>query len=323
MTNKDLAGEELLKTWEGIRSQGITQEKHAEMLEIPYEIYKARYYRAMTRRRLSKVLDAELDKPELFNVDKFIPLEFELSDFVAICDIHAPCTDYDFAMLPARIAEKHVKKGKRVLVVHGDVFDGGSFSKWEKVVADPSWEDERRAASNLFALWSQTFDQIVVMPGNHDYRMIKRVEGQVSFGGMLWGMADERDKDLSQMFGSLFSTGKLTASPVDHCFIDTPRGRYIVAHGSQYSVNPLNVANEMSQKYQAHVITGHEHHLGLSMDRFGRYFLINNGGLFDKDKFAYVTLQASKRPVMKKGFTFVKDGFPNVFGAWTDWSKWL
>lgn len=321
--NNDLAGEELLRAWDTIKPSGITQEKHAAELGVPYEIYKARYYRAMDNRRFARMLDSQLDKPELFKADEYKPLEFQFGSFLAVCDIHAPCTDYDFAMLPAMIAKKHLKRGNRVLVVHGDVFDGAASSTWQKIVRDPTWDDERAAAANLFAIWGQVFDKIIIMPGNHDYRLLKRLEGEMSFGNMVWGMVDEKDKNLAHMFGGLFSTGHLTISPVDHCLIDTPQGLYVIAHGSQYSINPLTVANEMAQKYHAHVILGHEHHLGLAMSRFGRYYLINNGGLFDDKKFSYVQLQANKRPAMKTGFTFVRDGFPNVFGAWTDWNKWL
>ena len=322
--NKDLTGEEILKVWEGLRNTGgFTQEMHAKELGIAFEVYKARVSRAMTNRRFIKANGLDLDKPELFTVDKYIPLEFEFKSFITVSDIHVPCADYDYAMLPAAIAKMYMKKGERILVVHGDIFDGGAFSRWEKIVQDPSWEDERAAGTNLFALWSDTFDQIIVMPGNHDYRMMKTLEGQASFGGMVWGMVDEKNQDLAGMFGRMFSTGKLTTSPVDHCFIDTPQGRYIVAHGTSYSVNPFIVANEMSHKYETHVISGHEHHVGMTIDRFGRYYLINDGGLFDKDKFSYVTLQASKRPVMKNGFTLVKNGYPTVFGPWTNWSEWL
>ena len=321
--NSELSGNEILKLWEGVRNTKITQEQHAKELGIPYETYKARYYRAMNNRRFAKANGLDFDKPELFNADKYIPMEFEFDSFVAISDVHVPCTDYDFAMLPAVIAQKHLKKGNRVLIIHGDIFDGGAFSRWPKIVQDPTWEDERAAGTNLFAHWAETFDQIIIMPGNHDYRMLMTLEGQASFGGMVWGMVDEQNKDLAHMFGRMFSTGKLTTSPLDHCFIDTPQGKYIVAHGTSYSVNPLTVANDMAQKYQAHVISGHEHHVGITVDRFGRYYLINNGGLFDKDKFSYVTLQASKRLVMKQGFTMVKDGHPIVFGPWINWADWL
>jgi len=34
-------------------------------------------------------------------------------------------------------------------------------------------------------------------------------------------------------------------------------------------------------------------------------------------------LQASKRLVMKQGFTMVKDGHPIVFGPWINWADWL
>ena len=296
------------------------------MLKISYKEYKEIFYAAMDRRRYAKFIEENqgvLYKPQLFQVDQYKAAEFTIDNFIAICDIHVPCTDYDFAMLPAAIARKHLPAGERFLVVHGDVFNADAFSRWPKLVKVPTWAEERDAGSNLFAIWAKTFDKIFVMPGNHDYRVLTRLDGEISFPGMVWDMASEQDSDLKQMFGALFSTDRLSVSSVDHCFINTTRGRYTVMHGTSYGKNPLTNANEYSQRYQSHIISGHEHHIGITKDLFDRYWLINNGGLYDPNKLSYVSLQASKKPVMKKGFTMVRKGYPTPFGDWIDWNEWL
>jgi len=322
----NISDEELLKLSRRAAFLGIGHEELSKRLEISYEELKQRIAHVREKEYYSKFLEenqGDLYKPELFKVNVYKPLEFQLNNFIAVCDVHVPCTDYDFAMLPAAVAKKNLPEGERILFVHGDVFNQDVFGKWPKVVQAPTWQQEREAAANLFAIWAKTFDKIIVTPGNHDYRILTKLEGQSSFAGILWDMIGEQDQDLNQMFGSLFSTGKLVTSAVDYVFVETRKGRYIIEHGKEYSINPLTVANEDAQKYQSHVIRGHEHHVGLTMDKFNRYWIINNGGLFDKDKFAYVSLQASKRPVMKKGFTMVKSGYPTLFGQWTDWREWI
>ena len=163
----------IYQEWLELQDRGVTQEEHAQILEITYGSYKSKVYRGKL----------ELDKSELFNVHKYVPSEYKFDNFIAVSDIHAPCTDYDFAMYPALIAAEHLPEGERRLIVHGDVFDGGAFSKWPKIVKEPSWADERLAASNLFGIWAHTFDEIIIMPGNHDYRRLMRLEGEETFKG--------------------------------------------------------------------------------------------------------------------------------------------
>jgi hypothetical protein len=58
------------------------------------------------------------------------------------------------------------------------------------------------------------------------------------------------------------------------------------------------------------------------MDRFDRYYIINNGGLFDQSKMAYVQLKTNTCANMSQGFTMIKNGYPYLFGNFTDWEKW-
>jgi len=98
-----------------------------------------------------------------------------------------------------------------------------------------------------------------------------------------------------------------------------------VTHSRNYSVNQLTVADQLALKHQQNVISHHEHHLAKGWDRFGRYVIVNNGGLYDQSKLAYATLDDSKGAAMVPGFTALKDDVPIVFGKFpfTDWREWL
>jgi len=301
----DIAGEALLKAWEGLRLQGTTQEQHARELGIPYEIYKARFYRAMANRRFEKI-----NRPDLF--DWSLPVEWVLDweDFMVVGDVQLPTTDYDFAMLPAYIAAKQLKSPRR-LIIAGDLFNFDGFSQYENLIKLPSIEHEFEAARNVIGLWSITFDEIYMVIGNHEERLLKTLQGQVQV------------QDIMSIVNAQLPIGKVKATVRDALRVKTSQGMYLVAHGGSYRKNPLSVANEIAQKEQAHVILHHEHHAAMGMDIYNRYFVVNNGGLFDRDKMAYVMLKTKAMASMSQAFTMVRRGYPYLFGKWTDWAMWL
>ena len=228
-------------------------------------------------------------------------------DFIIVGDIHVPTTDYDFASLVLVIAKKY---GIKQLIIAGDTFNMDAFSLYEAISETPSWEQERDAARILFHDWLEWFDDIYVIMGNHDRRLQKWAGGQL----------DETD-----IFGMITSSDKVHVSNYGYLTVKTRQGDYLVTHSKNYSVNQLTVASELAQKYQCHIISHHEHHSAIGWDRFGRYVIVNNGGLFDQNKMAYVMLENGKNPVMKNSFCMLRNGSVKVFGKepFTDWSEYL
>ncbi len=304
--NKDIQGEALLKLWEGTRATGITQEQHARQLGIPYEIYKARFYRAMANRRFERA-----NRPDLF--DWSLPVEWVLDwdDFIVVGDVQLPTTDYDFAMLPAYVAANKLQRPRR-LIIAGDLFNFDGFSKYENLIALPSIEQEFDAARNVIGLWAMTFDEIYMVMGNHEERMLKALQGQVQV------------QDIMNIVNAKLPIGKVKATVRDALRVKTSRGDYYIAHGASYRKLPLSVANELAQKEQANIVLHHQHHLAMGMDIYNRFILIDNGGLFDVEKMAYVQLHSKAMAGMSQGFTLVKGGYPYLFGKHiTNWRDWL
>ena len=264
----------------------------------------------MTRGKVAGIVKRQKEKD--LNRRKFdtvaLGTPFTLQgDFIIVGDVHVPTTDYDFASLVLVVAKK---QGVKRLIIAGDMFNMDAFSLYEAVVASPSWREERDAARVLFHTWLEWFDDIYVIMGNHDRRLQKWAGGQL---------------DESDIFGMVTSSDKVHVSNWGHLKVKTAQGDYMVTHSKEYSINQLTVANEMAQKYQCHMITHHEHHTAIGWDRYGRYVIVNNGGLFDQSKMAYVVLDSSKRPVMKNSFCMLKNGVPRLFGhvPFTDWSEYV
>jgi len=102
------------------------------------------------------------------------PMRARCDNALVVGDVHVPCTDYEFSKLAMLVARK---QNVKTLIVAGDTFNVDSFSKYQAVVPAPTWAQERDAARVLFAEWTDWFDDIYVIMGNHDRRIQKVTAG--------------------------------------------------------------------------------------------------------------------------------------------------
>jgi hypothetical protein len=302
-----LTGEVLHELWRTPKSDGRrrSQRDLAEEVDLGFNAVHGRIWRYQKSLERGGVKE----KPELFDVGLPMPLHLA-GDWMIVGDVHAPCTDYDFATLLPAIAENHLSRPRR-LIVAGDLINFDQFAYEEqRRITLPNWRKERIAARHLLEMWLQVFDEIVWLMGNHERRLSKKTRGEL-----------EAD-DLGRM---VLDDPRVTVSLYGYCTIETPTGLWRVTHASNYSVNQLTVADALANKFQCHIISHHEHHLAIGWDRFKHHVIVNNGGLFDPQKLAYVVLDDSKSPGMVQGFTMLRGGYAHVFGPepFTDWSQWL
>lgn len=236
---------------------------------------------------------------------------FDDENCIVVGDVQLPTTDWEFAKLPAEIAKKHIK-GDKILYIVGDWANADAFSRYENIVSLPSWNDEKEASRYLLSYYLSIFDLIKIFPGNHERRRQKFMGGQDSkLDGLMDELLPKEGRD------------RILFSNFDRCTINNSTGKWTLLHGKNYSQNPLMNSNKYAQKFQSHIISHHEHKYAIGMSKFGGYYIIDNGGLFDREKMAYVQLDTSTSPEMAQGFTMLKNGHPYPFADFTDWNYWL
>lgn len=229
-------------------------------------------------------------------------------DWLVAGDVHLPSIRADLFDKFLAIAKRWLPPGRRRCILAGDLVNAEAFSPFEPAQTPSPFAQELSAARDFFTTLLSVFDQVIVLPGNHDRRLSKRTRGALSFGDLL---------------RLIVHTPRVIVTDYGFVTIQTPQGVWRVTHGSQFSQTPLTQAERLAWKYQQHVISHHEHRLAVGHDRYGHYILVNNGGLFDHTQLAYVHRDDSGRPTMVPGFTLLRHGFPYVFGLWTDWTLWL
>ena len=230
-------------------------------------------------------------------------------DMVIVGDTHIPYTDYVFAERVTMIGKRHLRKPRKLLLA-GDFFSLDNFSHYLAVVTPPTWAEEREYARNLIHYWRDVFDEIWMLMGNHERRLQKWTEGAFE------------EKDLLAL---ITTSDKVQMSNRGWCTVEGAGRTWRVTHSKNYSVNQLTVADQLAWKFEANIISFHEHHLSKGFDRFGNHVIVNGGCLVDPNKLAWVVLDDSKAAGMKKGFVLFKNGSAEPLGEapFTDWSKWL
>jgi hypothetical protein len=289
-----LSDNDLIAKVDEAKANHIPLEVLARELGITYNALHSKLYRV--RKKVKS-------RPELFNI-QLGSAPLLTGDWMIVGDVQIPSTDYEFALLPALVAKKHLRKSRQLLIA-GDFWNMDAFSTYPNIVPLPSWKEEMDAGGQLLCEWLEEFDRIVLLEGNHERRLVKLTNGEA------WLEMFYRDPRI-----------EFTRYP--YAVIQNG-SEWRVTHPKGYSKDPLKVANYLALKHQQNIISFHEHHFGLTYDEFGRHIIINGGGLFDPKKMAYVVMDDNKTPTMVPGFVMLKGGYPYLFGKdkLTDWSRWL
>jgi len=196
------------------------------------------------------------------------PRVIDVAECMIVGDVHVPTTDVDMFTRMLMVAKKHMHKPRRLLIIAGDLYNMDAFSSYPHEVVPTTFDDELRAARAFLDDCFTVFTHVYYFPGNHERRLSKITHGQYSMS---------RLAELTSTHEA-FSYG-------DYGFVTVKSGgvTWRITHAKNYSIQQLNVADALAQKYRTNIIQHHEHHLAIGWDRYGHNVIVNNGGLFNAD----------------------------------------
>lgn len=233
-------------------------------------------------------------------------------NFAVIGDFHIPTTQYKWlrdAVLP--ICERHLKPPRK-LILAGDLFNMDALSEYKNITPPISLTTELTIGRAVMAQLLSVFDEVYYIMGNHDHRLHKVLDGDVS-NELLRGIITPL-------------RNRLQISPYKYMRVTSGGHQWHIAHQRNYSRNVLNVANKLANKHNMNVITWHEHHVGKGRDEWNRHTIVNGGGLHDPEMMAYVSVDDSTSPKMKNGFVLLIDGTAHLitpYPSMTNINRWL
>jgi hypothetical protein len=178
-------------------------------------------------------------------------------------------------------------------LINGDFLSCDSCSPWPKMAIDfPSFRQELSAAKIVIRVLLQTFKRIWYNSGNHEWRLARKFDGQLSIGDFL-GDIDG-----------------LTFSEYRSCILKSGGRQAWITHQKNYSKIPLSVPRELARTIHMDILCAHNHHLAKGYDASGNYWLAEGGYVRDSKRTIYKEMNNTTHPAWNAGFIFIRNGLP-------------
>ena len=220
---------------------------------------------------------------------------------LVVADIHGKLLDPYFLETSIDIAQAW---GIKEIVVAGDLFDMSMFSRFGRDTNSPTFRDEIESVEKIIQAFSIAFDKIYLLSGNHDARIILKLEGEFS----------------NTMLGKLITDNKkVIISNYSSCDINST---YKVLHPASYRQVPGSVARDMCSRFLRSVIASHGHGTSMSRDRSGKFYAIDVGGTVDRDKVGYIHHRITPHPKWTRSFVIIADNKPYIIDEDSDFKFW-
>ncbi len=201
-----------------------------------------------------------------------------------------------------------LKWGVDGTMIGGDWLCMDKWSKYPTTIVPASLRRELEAVNYAFDLVIGELGSTEVCFGNHDRRLIERLAGDFQ---------EDDGKDGMEYFKRLLASpamqDQLRLSLHNFMTLKSSGEEYRISHEFKYSKKRNAVAEKLVSKYHVHVIHGHQHLIGKSLDNTGKKWSIDNGCLCRMDLTGYAMMNISSMPDFQPGFTVVKDGEAHVY----------
>lgn len=146
-------------------------------------------------------------------------------------------------------------------------------------------------------------DRIIYIMGNHDDRLIRKLEQSLSVTNL----------------GDLLRVNEIwEMSPYYFCTIETSHGLFRVSHPRGASQGE---PSKLASQFLCHVMVAHSHRWSMTKDQSGKFWAIHMGHAVDESRLAYVMQRDVKRDAHALGSVILRDGYPYLLGENTDWEK--
>lgn len=186
----------------------------------------------------------------------------------------------------------------RQLIIAGDFNNQDALSKYFPKQLNAGKNKERAISRHLLAFFLRIYEQVWVIPGNHDDRLVKAQGYKKSY-----------IDSIAEYYDGIPGFERLHVSNLDHIWLrDTNNGIWYICHPQAYSTNPLVGATTIAELNDgANVVTAHSHHAAMGYAKDGDRVVAEIGGLFDARRTAYLNKTTTYRKWVN-GYGWVQDG---------------
>lgn len=179
-----------------------------------------------------------------------------------------------------------------------DQLSGGHFEN-----GDPNISQELSVAREGLKVFSEVFDLIDFLLGNHEGRLLKALQSPMMPNELLH-LLDLPDKwrISPYYYGTLISADE----------------RFHIEHPKS---SAKSSAYKLAAKFCCHVLQGHSHRLNMDFDPSGRYYAWHIGHCVDESRLPYAAQRHTTADAHLLGAAIVRDGVPWMLHERVDWKR--
>jgi len=261
-----------------------------------------------------KIVDRMIgnDEMEIYNAALHLA-----GDWMIFGDCQIPLHDPELMKRMQQIAQKYgIKKG----INAGDLTELDAFKPFPG--HGPSWQYEKKKVNDILKWWVSWFDEVVLLMGNHELRMWKRLQGMGEEG------------DIFKILLSEEKSGRVKYSTYPYAIVNES---WLITHPHSYSRIAARNNFTLASKYmikliekskgpndQYGLIGFHGHLVGEARDISGRFQIADGMGLMDPKKIMYKEMRMNTYPEWCPGFFMLLNNHIYPFKKdSTDWDFWL
>jgi len=229
----------------------------------------------------------------------FLPLR---GNYWIIGDIHGRLLKWSMMKHLCDLAKI---SGVNKLIIDGDFWDQAAFSKFPVESKKTPFEEECNFLEKLLKLLLDTFEKVYILAGNHDLRLFKMINGEITLNRQYRMLVDE-------VVGK-----RLFISTYHYCELNDS---WHITHPGSYAKRTGTVARELAHKLHKNIINAHGHMTGINYDMSGDYMGIDIGGMLDWQKTDYIALRDTTHPRWVPSFVLIYNNYPYMYtDNKTDW----
>lgn len=228
-------------------------------------------------------------------------------DALVLGDLHAPYHNDTMLRRAIYVTQIHYPEVKSI-IIGGDIFDFAAISSHPHTSAELNVSATLAHGAEVLRSILRYFDHCYICNGNHDERLSKKLDN-------VWGM----DLLLNAAFGKDWPACDVQVTNLDYMHVGK---NWLVGHPSNYSGQGGKTPSELAEIHQKNVICFHNHHVGMTQSKSGRFMGIDSGHMTQPALHYYRQRRLSKFTAWSAGFTILRRGFPYLFTEqFTDWAS--
>lgn len=209
-----------------------------------------------------------------------------------------------------RMIDMSIKFGCKTIVIPGDLFDQPMFSKYEHKDKTNEFEIEATATEQFVLKLCELFEDVIILPGNHDLRILKMLNYK-------W--------DFVSFVKKLIRHEKLIISNYPKLIVND---EWRIIHPKNYSTIRTRVPARKSLLEEQSIISCHGHHAGIAPSDNNKHVVVEACVLCDTRKVAYLAENETLYPKWVEGFNIIYNNTIYQFTDnpmmtdWDFWDKW-